>query len=115
MDNEQHYSRRMKPTYSHAYQFLGWFGANADEYVNDRIEKTIQEVVAETHPETVEQIIAELDALIKHEPITYAELEDLANYVIASDAEAKHLLVTLRDGLRQELARRLAAEPKSGA
>jgi len=115
MDDKRHYSQRMEPMYSHAYQFLGWFGANADAYEDDRIEKTIEEVVAETHPETVEQIIGELDAVIKHMPITYQELEDLANYVIASDAEAKDLLTTLHDGLRQGLAQRLATEPKTGA
>jgi len=115
MDDKRHYSQRMEPKYSHAYQFLGMLGANADAYNLDRVEKTIEEEVIETHADTVAQTIVELDAMITHMPITFQELEDLANYVIASDAEAKHLLTTLRDGLRQGLAERLAAEPKTEA
>ena len=94
MDDKRHHRVRMEAMYPHAYQFLGFLGANADTYVHDRLQKTIDEEVTEGHPETVAQVIAELDAAIKHMPITYAELEDSANYVIESDAEAKTLLTT---------------------
>jgi hypothetical protein len=100
----------LEKNFPNAFQFFGILGGNADVYTHDRVERTIEEEVAETRPEKLQKIIVELESILQEQPIDYERLALLINYNLNSDAEAQDLLIRLRDGLRDGLAARMKTE-----
>ena len=75
---------------------------------NRVLERSIAEwLKGDVDGEEAPRAIAQLNAAIKHLPVTFDHLSDMANYVLDSNEDARQMLLTLRDGLQAGVDARL--------